>query len=196
MAGEFKSGSNAVQTRNKSRKGAPGGNSNRLTHGRHSARTRFSQWRGISKNRPDLADTEAACEALLLQLESAVVEARGAMTIEDASAADVAVGAAFVASLAMRRLLMPGAMPAEAEMALVKDALAAQQVRHKFIVALRLPRAGNSGNAFDPDAFYRDLAAQHAKTRNQPKQDDPTIVPALPDASTGIIERRADGETT
>src|SRR5262245_31616613 len=105
--------STTVQPRNNRRGGAPKRNSNRLQHGRHSTRTRFSQWRGISKNRPELAETEAACEALLMQLESAVVEARGEMTIEDASAADVAVGAVFVTKLAMRRLLMPGAMPAD-----------------------------------------------------------------------------------
>ncbi|MGE5192238.1 MAG: hypothetical protein ACM3U2_07010, partial [Deltaproteobacteria bacterium] len=180
------------QPRN-NRGGAPKGNTNALKDGRHSDRTRFSQWRGISASRPELADTEAACEALLAQLEAAVVDARGAMTLEDASAADVAVGALFTQRLAMCRLTMPGAMPADVELSLAKDALTAQQVRHKFIVALRLPKAGSNGTAFDPDAFYRGLAAQHAAARNQPETDHPNIVHGLPDASAGLVERRSEG---
>ena len=117
--------------------GAPRNNSNALVSGRYSSRTRFSQWRGIGKARPELAETEAACEAFLCQLETAVVDTRGAMTIEDASAADVACGALFVQRLAFRHILA-GGLPPDVEITFAKDALKAQATRHEFIVRLDL----------------------------------------------------------
>jgi hypothetical protein len=144
-----------IQPAAKNRGGAPKGNANALRSGRYSKKARYSHWKGVSRDRPDLADIEASCESLRLQVEQAILTARpGTMTLEDASACDVAVGAVFVAELA-RRHIVSGALDPALEVAFAKDYLAAMQVRHRFVKALNLNV--QVADPESPEAVYKML---------------------------------------